>query len=333
MDLVQSKSGPPLSLPRAIAVGYKRMRALVKTKSGLNFTEVPVKAPGAGEVTVRVQCAGLCRTDLQVAAGELATEFPRILGHECSGVICRLGAGVDQARLGERVAVFPWLACSACEFCRNDQDKLGYLCPQRKFLGWQVDGCFAEFLVLPADRCFPLGEEIDFQAGAYFEPLTAALGVNRAPLKQARTVAVMGGNRIAALTSLVLSECAQVEHDLLEPGKAHENSYDLVIESEATPEKISIALHSLRPNGVLVLKSRPPGPVDWPVRLQVEKELTVTAFSYGSPRLARLLLEKRPQLFRPLWQNPVPLSNWKAEFEREWAGMEDKKVFFQPQIG
>lgn len=291
-------------------------------------------SPGPGQVSVKVQCAGLCRTDLQVAGGALQAELPRVLGHECSGVICRLGPGVDQERLGERVAVFPWLACGLCDYCRRDQDKLGYLCPQRKFLGWQVDGCFAEFLVVPADRCFPLSEDIDFPSGAYLEPLTAALGVNRAPLKQARKVAVLGGNRIAGLTSIVLREYAQIDHQVIDPSdKIPDNSFDLIVESDATEHNILSAMRWLQPDGVLVLKSRPAGAVDWPVRLQVEKEITVMAFSYGSLRLARILLEKRSHLFRPLWREPVPLSDWEAEFERGRAGLEDKKVFFLPQIG
>lgn len=308
------------------------MRALFKTAERITLDDLPVPKPGPGEVTVKVQCAGLCRTDLQVASGALESESPRILGHESSGVICRLGSGVDQNRLGESVAVFPWLSCGQCEFCQRDSERMGYLCPLRRFLGWHVNGCFSEFMVVPSDRCLSLNEKIDFQAGAYLEPLTAALGVMRAPLSRARRVAVLGDNRIAGLTSILLSEYAQIEHKVLDPkGELTPDSFDLIIETDACEFNIEFALRSLIPDGVLVLKSRPSGPVKWPVRLQVEKEITVMALSYGSLALARILLEKRTSLFQPLWLDPVPLSQWELQFEHAWAGIEEKKVFFLPQ--
>lgn len=307
------------------------MKALVASDDGVDLETCTVPSPAAGEVVVKVQCAGLCRTDLEIAAGRQQAHLPRVLGHEGAGVICRLGDGVDQARLGERVSVFPWIGCGACEYCRQDTEHLGYLCPRRRFLGRDLDGCFAEFMAVPAHRCIALEETISFQAGAYLEPVVAALGVTRAPLREAKNVALVGGNRIAGLTSLLLHEYSQLEHKQIFLGEHYENEFDLVIETEATPATIEFALHCLRPDGVLVLKSRPSGPVEWPVRMQVEKEITVMAFSYGSLLLAKRLLAKKSEMFRGLWRTPVPLSEWKREFENGWAGLEDKKVFFLPQ--
>ena len=125
------------------------MLALVKDHSGVELKNTDPPKPGPGEVVVKVMCAGLCRTDVYVAQGLLGTELPRILGHECSGLVCRVGSDT-KSRLGDRVAVFPWLGCGFCKFCRDEPS--GYLCPERQLLGRDVDGCFAEFMAVP-ERC------------------------------------------------------------------------------------------------------------------------------------------------------------------------------------
>jgi L-iditol 2-dehydrogenase len=310
-----------------------KLRALVKTESGLEYTRCEVPQPGPGAVLVKVMCAGLCRSDLYLSEGLLEVETPRILGHECSGVICRLGEGVEQERLGRRVAVFPWIGCSHCDYCLQDEEHLGHLCPQRQFLGQHLDGCFADFMAIRADRCINISEEISFQAGAYLEPLVAALGVMRSPLREAKQVAVLGHNRIAGLTSTVLREYAQCRHDGLTIGHAEDNSYDLIIETGASNESIRDALRCLRPDGVLVLKSRPALDVEWPVRMQVEKEITTMALGYGSLKLAMMLLEKRSEIFQKLWSEPVPLSAWRECFQQAKDGREESKTFFLPQVG
>jgi len=79
-----------------------------------------------------------------------------------------------------------------------------------------------------------------------------------------------------------------------------------------------------------VVKSRPAQGVEWPVRLQVEKEITALGASYGSPELALLLLEKKKHLFTPLWNEPKPLHDWADHFAPEVSG-EERKTFFLPQ--
>ena len=307
------------------------MRALVKTESSLKLTEHPRPRPGAGEVLVKVMCAGLCRTDLYLARGQLPLESPRVLGHECAGVVCQLGPDVDQDKLGARVAVFPWLACRGCEFCLSEQEKLGYLCPNRRFLGWHRDGCFAEYLSVPVDRCFSLPEKLSFRAGAYLEPLTAALGLLKSPVRQAESVAILGDNRIAQLSSILLTHLAKVEYESLSIAEGPSNKFDLVVETEASEKSLTRALESLRPGGVLVLKSKPAENVLWPLRLQVEKDIKTFAVSYGSLQMAMMVLSNRASLFEHVWREPVPLSQWHGEFEKAWAGDEKSKCFFSPQ--
>lgn len=302
------------------------MLALQRSDSGVALTRVEPPRPASGEVVVKVMCAGLCRTDMYVADGSLSIDSPRILGHECAGVICQLGPEVSPQRLGERVAVFPWIGCGDCLYCA--EESLGYLCPDREFLGWHRDGCFAEFMAVPEGCCLTLPQEVSFQAGAYLEPLTAALGILKTPVKKARRPTVMGSNRIAALTRLVLREFAGTEvHEISD----EESSFDLIVETEATSESLHRALRLLQPDGLLILKSRPAKSVEWPVRLQVEKEITTMGVSYGNVNMAMLFLKNKHQELSSLWHTPTSIDDWNQAFDSERQGRELQKVFFLPQ--
>lgn len=296
------------------------MKALVKTATGVVLDDRPQPQPGPGEVLLQVECAGLCRTDVYVATGALPIQGERILGHEFCGRVERLGPGVDRVVTGQRVAVFPWIGCGQCEQCSSEP--LQVFCPQRQFLGLDRDGAFAEYLTVPADRCFPVGD-LDLRAAAYAEPVAAALGVTKTVMMNAPRAGVLGRNRIASLTERLLAHFRQ--QPLLE--SEQENSYDALVESGGRVEE---AMRLLRPGGTLVLKSRPPGLWEWPTRLQVEKEITVQGVGYGSFTEALELLRTQPQLFQDLWEEPRPLQSWEAAFEESMAGREERKAFFRP---
>ncbi len=133
------------------------MRAMVLERAAtpLRPTDVPVRAPGAGEVLVRVAACGVCRTDLHVVDGELADpKLPIIPGHEIVGRVERLGPRVTRFRVGDRVGI-PWLGhtCGACPYCRAGQENL---CDAPRFTGYQIDGGYAEYVTAEADYCFAL---------------------------------------------------------------------------------------------------------------------------------------------------------------------------------
>ena len=303
------------------------MKALVKNEEGVELRHIPIPEPAEGEVLVKVLCSALCRTDLYLAQGRLPTPPSVTLGHECAGVVYRLGPGVSQELLGERVAVFPWIGCENCPHCVEDQEKLFFRCPQRRMIGWHQDGCFAQFLRLRANRCIPIPNEMSFQAGSFLEPLCAALGILRAPLKQAESIGLLGKNRFAELSSIILSEHARIEHQRFEAADNLQDSFDLVIENQATDTTIEAAMRALKPGGLLLLKSRPAESQAWPIRLQVEKEIEVKATAYGTLRMALLLLNKKGHLFKTLWADPVALTHWPKFFHEE---QEHKKIFFLP---
>ena len=133
---------------------------MVLKRSGgpLEWTELPERQPGPGQIRVRVGACGVCRTDLHVLDGELPDiALPIIPGHEVVGRIDALGPGVDGLALGERVGL-PWLAhtCGACAFCAGGQENL---CDRPLFHGYTCDGGYAGAVVADARFAFPLGEQ------------------------------------------------------------------------------------------------------------------------------------------------------------------------------
>jgi propanol-preferring alcohol dehydrogenase len=129
----------------------------LKGPGPLQWTELPERHPGKGELRVRVTACGVCRTDLHVLDGELETQhLPVIPGHEIVGRVDELGEGVDGFRLGERVGI-PWLGrtCGVCLFCTSGRENL---CDHPTFTGHTRDGGFASATIADAHFTFPLGE-------------------------------------------------------------------------------------------------------------------------------------------------------------------------------
>ena len=131
--------------------------ALKKLKAALEWTELPDRNPGPGEIRVKVSACGVCRTDLHVVDGELPDpQVPIIPGHEIVGRIDLIGSGVEGLTLGERVGI-PWLGhtCGVCPYCREHRENL---CDEPLFTGYTRDGGFATAVIADARFAFPLGE-------------------------------------------------------------------------------------------------------------------------------------------------------------------------------
>ncbi|MFB7635111.1 zinc-binding alcohol dehydrogenase family protein [Streptomyces sp. NPDC056149] len=120
----------------------------------------PVPVPGPGELLVRVEACGVCRTDLHLAEGDLPPHRPgTIPGHEIVGRVVAAGPAVTRFRGGDR-AGGAWLraTCGECRYCRSGAENL---CPASRYTGWDADGGFADLTLLPADYSYPLPESQD----------------------------------------------------------------------------------------------------------------------------------------------------------------------------
>jgi alcohol dehydrogenase, propanol-preferring len=111
--------------------------------------------PGAGEVAVRVEACGVCRTDLHVVDGELPDpKLPVVPGHQVVGEVVVAGAGVEAVAVGDRVGI-PWLGwtCGDCRYCRSGRENL---CERALFNGYTRDGGYAEVATVDSRFAFPL---------------------------------------------------------------------------------------------------------------------------------------------------------------------------------
>jgi len=142
------------------------MRAWVVERPGpagggpLLAVELPDPRPGPGEVRIRVDACGVCRTDLHLAEGDLVPRRPRTVpGHEVVGVVDELGEGTDRFAPGDRIGV-AWLrgTCGRCRWCRSGRENL---CLSATFTGWDADGGYAELVVAPEAYAYRLPDGLD----------------------------------------------------------------------------------------------------------------------------------------------------------------------------
>jgi propanol-preferring alcohol dehydrogenase len=143
------------------------MLAMVLERPGTPVAarRLPRPVPAAGQLRLRVEACGVCRTDLHIQAGELARpKLPLVLGHEIVGVVEAHGPGAGRFPVGTRVGV-PWLGwtCGVCRFCRSDRENL---CERAAFTGYDRDGGYAEYAVADERYCFALPVEYPAERAA-----------------------------------------------------------------------------------------------------------------------------------------------------------------------
>ncbi|HEX2913271.1 MAG TPA: zinc-dependent alcohol dehydrogenase [Chloroflexia bacterium] len=160
----------------------------------LSLQQVPVPRPGPGQVLVKVKACGICHMDLHALDGDWKVKpaLPFIPGHEISGIVTGLGAGVEKVKTGDRVGV-SWLnsACGSCEYCQSGRESL---CPARHNTGYTVNGGFAEYVVVNADYLVPIPEQLTFEEAAPFmcAGLSSYKAVKSAGLQPGQWVAIYG---------------------------------------------------------------------------------------------------------------------------------------------
>lgn len=125
----------------------------------LRIERRPVPTPEVDEVVIEVSACGVCRTDLHLADGDLPAHAPaRVPGHEVVGRVVARGARADRFVIGDRIGI-AWLrrTCGACQWCRSGRENL---CRASEFTGWDADGGFAEYTVVPEAYAYRLPDEL-----------------------------------------------------------------------------------------------------------------------------------------------------------------------------
>ncbi|PVD29183.1 hypothetical protein C0Q70_11780 [Pomacea canaliculata] len=182
------------------------LSAVLFKKGDMRLVERPIPEPKAGEVLLSMRKIGICGSDVKYlyegAIGSFIVREPMLLGHECSGVVVKLGEGVTNLKVGDRVAIEPGVPCRRCELCKGGRYNL---CPDVFFLATPPDsGALARYHVHAADFCFKLPDNVSFEEGALIEPLSVGLhACARANVGLGKRVLVCGSGPIGL--SAVLS--------------------------------------------------------------------------------------------------------------------------------
>ena len=280
------------------------MNALTRAQGLVSLERRPCPVPPPEHVLVRVRTAGVCRTDLQVARGELSSADPVVLGHEFSGEICELGSPHPDFKIGQHVSAIPW--------------HLGSM------LGVQQDGAFSSHVLLHASQVIALPPDMPWRHGAYVEPVAAALGAVITPLPFGM-VHVLGEGRIAQLTARVLA-CLAPETTISIGLDGPEASFDLVVETLPKADILQRALRLVRPGGRVVLKSRADVNLQLPLKLAISRHASIHPVGHGSFTDAVDLLHSGALQIDDLLSDPRPLREWRRAFEESEA----RKVFLIP---
>ncbi len=243
-----------------------------------NLTEVidlPIPAPGPGEVLIRVMASGICGTDVHILRGEYLGAYPVIPGHEFAGIVEAVGAGVSRCQVGERVAVEPNIACGRCVHCLNNRQNF---CENWRAVGVTLPGGMAQYTLAPQEAVFSIGE-MPFEVGAFVEPLSCVIhGLARLGLSPAASVMVIGAGPIGILllrglrlmgaarvvvaernpSRLAFARSAGADEVLGGLDEAVVNGYDAVIDATGVPSVLTRSLDYARPGGKLLWFGVPP---------------------------------------------------------------------------
>ncbi|MEO8380237.1 MAG: alcohol dehydrogenase catalytic domain-containing protein [Acidobacteriota bacterium] len=169
------------------------MRAiqLLQAAQPLAAREVADLAPGAGEVVVDVQRAGICHTDAHYRADATRTGLPLTLGHEIAGIVSEVGEGVTSVKRGDRVALHYLVSCGECERCRLYGEQF---CSTGAMLGGQRDGGYAQRILIPAVNAVPIPDEVSSDTAAIMmcSTATAYHALRLSGLQKGQSVAILG---------------------------------------------------------------------------------------------------------------------------------------------
>ena len=165
-----------------------------------------VREPGVGEVRIDVAYTGICGTDLHVYRGHMdaRVQAPAVLGHEMSGRVASVGAGVAGWAIGDPVTVMPLDWCGACPACRAGNT---HICQRLTFIGIDAPGSMQQSWVVPERTLVRLPDGLDLRSAALVEPTAVAVhDVRRAEVAAGDQVLVVGGGPVGVLIAIVAAD-------------------------------------------------------------------------------------------------------------------------------
>ncbi len=202
----------------------------------LRVDERPIPEPGAGEVRLRVARIGICGSDLHGYTGASGRRAPgMVMGHEASGFVDAVGADVDQLEAGEAVTFIPALPCDgSCGHATANT------CSDLRVIGVtpELQGAFADHLLVPADRIVPVGE-LPLEVAAAAEPFAVGLhAVDRAGVRAGDRVLVLGAGMIGLCVTAAALRAGAGEVVVSDPVAARREYADALGAAAVAPDDV-----------------------------------------------------------------------------------------------
>jgi len=326
-----------------------RVAQLVR-RHQFELTEGTISDPGPGEVQVKVQSVGICGSDLhnfsEGSVGDMPSEYPMVLGHEPTGSVLKLGAGVTGWSPGDKALLEPAVYCYHCEFCRSGHHNV---CDDLRFLSQPGDpGYFRDYVNIPVECLIPLPPGMDMDYATLFEPLAVVVhSMKVAAIKMGDVVAVYGAGPIGLMTVACLKLSGASRVIAVEPVAARRDlaktaGADVVIDPRSEDPRAAVieasgrggvnvaidcvtregtldhCLHVTRKTGHVVVTGIPPEPkvtLDYHVMRRKELHLFNVRRSNHDTETAVELMKDHPDLFQPIVTHTRPIEDIQAGFE------------------
>jgi len=345
------------------------VKAVVKSEPGpghVHFVpDWPEPRPQPDEVKLEVAAAGICGTDIHIINGTWRCDAPVVLGHEFCGTVVETGELVKNLHPGDRVvAANPARTCGGCYYCRAGNP---FMCRERVSAGYMIDGAFAEYIVIRAEMCHRLPENVSFRQAALGEPISVAVhaAIERTTVHAGDVVLVSGVGCVGLLVLQVAKlegarviiaglekdarrlDCARKlgadrvvnvdQENLLEAVMEETGGAgaDLVYECAGSPKSLETCLEAVKRQGTLAPVGMYAGPVTVDINAISQKELDV-AGSYGyvwtSWERSLALLSGGKIEADMLISHEFPLEQYDAAFRTTQDGAGVKVIFRMQRI-
>jgi threonine dehydrogenase-like Zn-dependent dehydrogenase len=258
----------------------------------IEVRDIPQPQRSEGFALIRLVCAGICNTDLELQRGYYG--FRGTPGHEFVGEVVE----ADSPHwVGQRVVGDINLACGVCEACRRG---MGRHCPARTVLGIvKHPGAFQEFFTLPEANLHLVPEEVATEHAVFTEPIAAACEIlEQVSIPPGNAVAVLGDGKLGLLIAQVLlahgydvthfgkhmekltiSERAGARIEMA--GVVPHAAYDWVVEATGSQTGLTDAIRTTRPRGVVIMKSTVHGSVSFDAAGVIVNEITLIGSRCG----------------------------------------------------
>ncbi len=340
------------------------MKALLKTARGegnMEIKSVPIPELAPDEVLVKVNCVGVCGTDVKIYDDTFYSDVPVIVGHEFAGWIVETGEAVKSLAVGEKVVSEQhWKACGVCRYCLTGKR---HLCSNKRSPGYLSDGAYAEYIAVKESLIHKIPDGLSYEEACLIEPMGIAAHAifEKCRIEAADNVVILGSGPIAlialqivralgagwvCLTGLdadephrfplalelgadrVVNVAKDSIHDVVME-KTGGAGADVVIDLSGAGKAIADAFGFIRKDGRFCAIGLPHGNISLPWADMVLKAVNVF-FSYSSGyetwEKCLFLINSGKVNLKPFTQSVYPLESWHEAFEDARAGRVLKAV-------